>query len=94
MGASRWPWRLALAASISRSTSSAVRCSRVRSAAFGRRNGVTVGATSAKDEFAIAFAPFDLKLFNVQLFYERLRMPPRGPNTPSAPALNDLLRLQ
>ena len=57
MSASRWPCRLVLAASISRSTSPAVRCSRVRSAALGRRNSATVrftvaDATSAKDEFA------------------------------------------
>ena len=36
MSASRWPWRLAVAASIN-STLSVVRCSRVRSSAFGGR---------------------------------------------------------
>src|SRR6516165_8682728 len=37
--ASRWPQRLSLAASISRSTSRSVRCSRNRYAAFGFRRG-------------------------------------------------------
>jgi hypothetical protein len=55
---SLWPFRLALAASISRSTSRSVRCSRVRNSAFGRRRGVTVrfslvGDTSRSFDFAI-----------------------------------------
>jgi hypothetical protein len=37
MSASRWSWRLAVAAAVSRSTSSVVRCSLVRSSALGRR---------------------------------------------------------
>jgi hypothetical protein len=44
--ASRWRQRPSLAAAIRRSTSSSVRCSRERSAAFGRRralSNVTVG---------------------------------------------------
>src|SRR5262249_25016044 len=43
--ASRWPQRLALAASISCATSASVRYSRVRSSAFGRRFGGPVLAT-------------------------------------------------
>ena len=46
MVASRCPRRLALAASIRVSTSPGVRCSRVRSSAFGRRVGATVRKTS------------------------------------------------
>src|SRR5258707_10038798 len=46
MVASRWPYRLALAASISVSTSPGVRCSRVRGSTFDRRVGATVRKTS------------------------------------------------
>jgi hypothetical protein len=53
MSASRWPCRLMLAASISRSNSSAVGGSRVRSLAFSRRAArfTVAGATRAEDEF-------------------------------------------
>ena len=45
-GQERCPWRFALAASIRVSTSPGVRCSRVRSSAFGRLVGATVRKTS------------------------------------------------
>jgi hypothetical protein len=42
MVASRWPWRLPRAASIGLSTSPGVSCSRVPTAPFFGRRGVTV----------------------------------------------------
>src|ERR1035437_5232841 len=61
MVASRWPQRLPLAASISRSTSASVRYSRVRRSALGVRLGVTVrflmaGVTSLRCDLAMGFA--------------------------------------
>jgi hypothetical protein len=59
--ASRCPQRFFLAASISRSTSACVRCSRVRLSAFGGRLGVTVrftmtGVTSFRCDFGMCLA--------------------------------------
>ena len=70
MSASRWPWRLAPAVSINLSTSSVVRCSLVRSWAFGRRTVrfTIAGEVGGSGEFSIGFASFDLRLFRVQLF--------------------------
>jgi hypothetical protein len=48
---SRWPQRLRFAASMSCSTSAAVRCSRLRSSALGRRFGVTVRSISSDPAF-------------------------------------------
>src|SRR5258705_13830074 len=59
MVASRCPYRLPLAASVSLPTSASVRYSRVRNSAFGRRSGVTtfrfsvLGATNLRREFAM-----------------------------------------
>src|ERR1700688_968706 len=59
MVASRWPYRLALAASVSFATSASVKYSRVRSSTFGRRRGVTtvrftgVGDTTLRGDFAM-----------------------------------------
>jgi hypothetical protein len=61
MVASRWPYRLALAASVRRSTSASVRYSLVRNSAFGRRSGVAtvrftvVGDTRLRYDFAMVF---------------------------------------
>jgi hypothetical protein len=65
---SRCPWRLALAASISRSTSRSVRCSRVRNSAFGRRRGTTVrfswvGDTNRSFDFAMEIQSQAKRLF-------------------------------
>jgi AAA domain/Primase C terminal 2 (PriCT-2) len=53
--ASREPWRLPLAALISRSTSCSVRCSRLRSAAFGLRSGVVRVVVGGKFENVFEF---------------------------------------
>ena len=86
MSPSRPPARLAAAVSINLSTSSFVRCSRVRSSALGRRTVrfTVAGDCKARGELSIAFAPSPWGLFRLQLFYERLRMPPRFPKKPSA----------
>jgi hypothetical protein len=65
---SRCPWRLALAASIRRSTSRSVRCSRVRNSAFGRRRGATVrfslvGDTNRSFDFATKISSQAERLF-------------------------------
>ena len=77
--ASRWPCRLPLAASISRSTSASVRCSRVRRSAFGRRRGITVrfteaGVTSLRCDFGIGFRRLCMRLSVKWLFCERFSM--------------------
>jgi hypothetical protein len=60
ISSSRWAWRLPFAASIKRSTSSVVRCSRVRKSAFFLRRAVTVrfsvaGATMRRCDLAMVF---------------------------------------
>src|SRR5215831_1461696 len=54
MVASRWPLRLPRAVSISFSTSSGVRCSRVRSSTFGRRSGVCRFEVSSRNRTTTA----------------------------------------
>ena len=76
--ASRWPWRLPLAASIRRSTSASVRCSRVRKSRLGRRLGVTVrftvaGATSFRCPFLIYFTIPEGRLLVQHSFSEQSR---------------------
>ena len=69
MVASRWPYRFALAASVSFATSASVKYSLVRNSAFGRRSGVAtvrftvVGDTSLRCDFAMFSAPLPLQLF-------------------------------
>jgi hypothetical protein len=78
MVASRRPWRLPLAASISRSISASVRCSRVRRSALGRRPGGTVrftvaGATSLRRGLAKVFARLESALFVKWFFYDQCK---------------------
>jgi hypothetical protein len=74
MVASLLPWRLPLAASMRRSTSASVRCSRVRKSRLGRRLGATVrftvaGVTSFRCSFAMIFALRPDRLFVQQSFF-------------------------
>jgi len=76
INASRWPERFFFVASIKRSTSPAVRCSRVRRAAFWGRRGVTVrfsvgGETNRSHVFSIPDNHPQSDLFNTQSFYEQ-----------------------
>src|SRR5471030_2529176 len=77
MVASRWPWRLALAASTRRCTSSSVRYSRVRTSAFlGRTGMTTVRFTMAEGmvltaDLAMFCSRFEVRLFEEELFYEQ-----------------------
>ncbi len=79
MVASRLPWRLPLAASIRRSTSASVRCSRVRKSRLGSRLGVTVrftvaGVTSLRCAFLIYFTVPEGPLLVQHVFFEQSRL--------------------
>ena len=100
MSPSRPPARLAAAVSMSLSTSSVVRCSRVRSWALGRRTVrfTVAGEVGGSGDFSIGFAPFDLGLFRLQLFYGRPRglafqRSPRQSNAQRSASLRLLARL-
>jgi hypothetical protein len=74
--ASLWAQRLPLVASMSRSTSFGVRCSRVRRSRFGRRSGVTVrftmaGRTSLRRGFFIEIKPSVNALYEQSTLYEQ-----------------------
>ena len=77
MMASRWPWRLALAASVRRCTSSSVRYSRVRTSAFFGRTGMTTVRFSMAEgmvltaDLAMFCSRFEGGLFEEELFYEQ-----------------------
>src|ERR1035437_8886397 len=76
MVASRWPYRLSFAASMSFSTSVSVRCSRLRNSLFGRRLRATarfwvVGFTSRRFGFAGIFVSYHSSLLVQKSLYEQ-----------------------
>src|SRR5262245_56441357 len=76
MVASRWPWRFCRAAAMIASISCSVRYSRVRSALFFARFGITVrfsmaGLTNWTCAFRMKTALFNYSLFGERLIYEQ-----------------------